>query len=95
VVSRLLKSGLVDREVSARDRRFKEVYLTGAGMTALQEGIKRMKQVQTQFLAPLDIDQQEVFLGLIQKLIRGNNDRGRALWRMPEANEKMPTDDAT
>ena len=87
VVSRLIKHGLVHREVSARDRRFKEVYLTPAGREALQEGVKRMKLVQTRFLAPLDVEQREIFLDLLMQLIHGNNDKGRALLRLPQVSD--------
>jgi DNA-binding MarR family transcriptional regulator len=87
VVSRLIKYGLVHRKISSRDRRFKEVYLTDAGVKALQEGAQRMKQVQSRFLAPLNFEQQEIFLGLLLQLIHGNNDKGRALLRLPQTAE--------
>ncbi len=87
VVLRLIKNGLVRREVSARDRRYKEVYLTDAGEAALREGVKRMKQVQTRFLEPLRPEQQEIFLDLVNQLIDGNNHQGRAPLRLPQSGQ--------
>ena len=83
VVQRLMKNNLVKREVSARDRRYKEVSLTADGERLLQEGTRRMKAVQARLMSPLDPADQERFLGLLMQLISGNNDQGRAPLRLP------------
>jgi DNA-binding MarR family transcriptional regulator len=84
VVQRLIKNGLARREVSTRDRRFKEVSLTPKGEAALVEGVARIRRVQQRLLAPLDPDDRDVFLRLLMQLISGNNDQGRAPLRLPE-----------
>jgi DNA-binding MarR family transcriptional regulator len=82
VVQRLLKNDLVTREVSARDRRYKEVSLTEAGAAILHEGTVRMRQVQERLLGPLDLQERDLFMRLLMQLIDGNNDEGRAPLRL-------------
>jgi DNA-binding MarR family transcriptional regulator len=84
VVLRLMKNGHARREVSARDRRYKEVYLTEGGHAILAKGGERMKRVQTRLLCSLDPAQRETFMELLIKLIESNNDRGRATLRLPD-----------
>ncbi|HTH97201.1 MAG TPA: MarR family transcriptional regulator [Stellaceae bacterium] len=95
VILRLIKYGLVRREVSKRDRRFKEIYLTEEGAQALHESAKRMKNTQKRFMAPLEPEEQKVFLELVMKLIDGLQDQGRTPMRLPrqqdldQANEAL------
>jgi DNA-binding MarR family transcriptional regulator len=84
VVLRLIKNDLVQRVISPRDRRFKEVSLTAKGKAVLGQGTARMKRVQQRLLAPLDAAERKVFLGLLMQLINGNNDQGRAPLRLPK-----------
>jgi DNA-binding MarR family transcriptional regulator len=88
VVQRLIKNELARREVSPRDRRFKEVSLTPKGEAVLVEGIARIKRVQQRLLEPLDPEERTVFLRLLMQLINGNNDQGRAPLRLPEPGAK-------
>lgn len=90
VVQRLIKNNLARREVSPRDRRFKEVSLTPAGEAALEEGSKRMKRVQERLLHPLNTAERQMFLKLLMQLIDGNNDQGRAPLRLPERPSQPP-----
>jgi DNA-binding MarR family transcriptional regulator len=83
VVLRLIKNDLARREVSPRDRRFREVSLTPKGEAVLCEGMARMKRVQQRLLDPLGPVERELFLGLLMQLITGNNDQGRAPLRLP------------
>jgi DNA-binding MarR family transcriptional regulator len=84
VVLRLVKNELARREVSPRDRRFKEVSLTPKGKAVLAKGLARIRLVQQRLLAPLDPDERDVFMRLLMQLINGNNDQGRAPLRLPE-----------
>jgi len=84
VVLRLVKNGHARREVSARDRRYKEVYLTDGGKEILAQGNERMKRVQKRLLSSLDPSQREIFMDLLIKLIESNNDSGRATLRLPD-----------
>jgi DNA-binding MarR family transcriptional regulator len=88
VVQRLIKNELARREVSPRDRRFKEVSLTSKGEAVLVEGTARIKRVQQRLLEPLDPEERTVFLRLLMQLINGNNDQGRAPLRLPEPGVK-------
>ena len=84
VVQRLMANDLVWREVSPRDRRYKEVTLTKAGAKVLREGTKRMRRVQERLLGPLDQASRDTFIALLMQLIEGNNDEGRAPLRLTE-----------
>ena len=84
VVQRLIKNDLARREVSQRDRRFKEVTLTARGEAVARQGSAKLMCVQQRLLAPLDPDERAVFLRLLMRLISGNNDQGRAPLRLPE-----------
>ncbi len=84
VVQRLMANDLVWREVSPRDRRYKEVTLTKAGAAMLREGTKRMRRVQDRLLGPLDQASRDTFIALLMQLIEGNNDEGRAPLRLTE-----------
>lgn len=84
VVLRLINNGFARREVSTRDRRFKEVFLTAAGETLMTEGLARLKTVQDRLLQPLQPEQREVFLELLMVLIDGNNGVGRAPLQLAE-----------
>ncbi len=84
VVQRLLANELVRREVSPRDRRYKEVTLTDKGMAVLREGVARMPRVQERLLRPLDDAGRGAFVQLLTQLIAGNNGEGRAPLRLTE-----------
>ena len=84
VVVRLIKNDLARREVSPRDRRFKEVSLTPKGEAVLGEGTARMTRVQQRLLAPLEPSDREIFLNLLMQLITGTNDQCRAPLRLPK-----------
>ncbi len=90
VVQRLIKNNLARREVSPRDRRFKQVSLTPEGEATLEEGSKRMKRVQERLLHPLNAMERQTFLKLLMQLIDGNNDQGRAPLRLPERLSEPP-----
>ncbi len=84
VIKRMMNYGLIRREVSARDRRYKEIYLTDAGEAALLESNRRMNRVQKRFLSPLTVVEQAVFLKLLIKMIQGLSDQGRTPLRLPK-----------
>lgn len=93
VVARLIKNGLAFREVSARDRRVKQVYLTEQGIASVKEGDRRLKRVQERLLEPLDEPEREVFVRLMWRLTKGNNALGRAVLHLrsngPELHEPL------
>ena len=82
VVLRLINNGLVRREVSQRDRRFKEVFITAKGEALMAEGMKRLKTVQTRLLEPLPPADRATFLKLLMVLIDGNSGVGRSPLRL-------------
>lgn len=64
VIDRLEKKGLVRREVSARDRRAREVYLTEAGAETVAAMLPVVRAMQDDILRGLDSEQREIFLEL-------------------------------
>ncbi|WP_424139956.1 MarR family winged helix-turn-helix transcriptional regulator [Roseomonas chloroacetimidivorans] len=79
VLNRLEKNDLAYRQVSARDKRYKEVYLTPSGLKLAKDGAARLSLIQNRFLKPLSQDQRKVFLGLVRELIKANERDSRML----------------
>jgi len=79
VLTRLEKNELAFRKVSARDKRYKEVFLTPAGLKLAQEGAARLSRIQDRFLEPLDGKQRKLFLDLVRCLITANERNSRML----------------
>ena len=78
VVERLEQKGLVRREVSARDRRAREIRLTEAGDDLLTAALPWVEKVQADIVEALGAEERAVFLSLLSKLTDAGNDRSRA-----------------
>lgn len=70
VVDRLEKKGLVERQVCARDRRARALFLTTAGEDLLPLIEDKVADAQARILAPLPEDERDRFLRMAAKLIR-------------------------
>lgn len=70
VVQRLEQKGLLERRVDDQDRRARRLYLTPAGVTALQELTPVVGRVQADILANLSEDERLTLLTLIARAIR-------------------------
>lgn len=78
VVDRLVDKALVRREVSAADRRAREVSLTPEGTALLERVMPIVRDAQARFLTGLDAGERETFIALLQKATLAANDLSRA-----------------
>lgn len=78
VVERLEQKGLVLREVSARDRRAREIRLTEAGAALIVAALPWVEKVQADIVEALEEEERDTFLSLLSRLTDAGNDRSRA-----------------
>jgi MarR family transcriptional regulator, lower aerobic nicotinate degradation pathway regulator len=86
VVDRLEARGWLERQADPQDRRVRQLVLTEAGHTALEEVRPAMERAQEQMLAPLTERQRTEFMRLLQQLVAQNN----ALSRAPSEQPSQP-----
>jgi MarR family transcriptional regulator, lower aerobic nicotinate degradation pathway regulator len=86
VVDRLEARGWLERQADPQDRRVRQLVLTEAGHTALEEVRPAMERAQEQMLAPLTERQRTEFMRLLQQLVAQNN----ALSRAPSEQPNQP-----
>jgi DNA-binding MarR family transcriptional regulator len=78
VCARLEEKGLLERKVIPHNRRQRALSITPEGarlLASLDAGALRLRQ---RLLAPLSVDEQALFMGLLTKLVDENNDQSRA-----------------
>jgi len=83
VCARLEEKGLLDRKVIPHNRRQRALTITAKGarlLDALEPGAQHLRE---RLLAPLSAQEQEVFMGLLAKLVNGNNEQSRAPLALP------------
>ena len=78
VIDRLEAKGLVERSVSATDRRAREVRATKAGLALLDRITPVVQDLQTDILTGLDAQERETFLALARKVAERGNRLSRA-----------------
>lgn len=78
VVDRLVQKGLVERNVSDRDRRSRELRLTQEGARVLAAMQPAVEAAQEKILQGLSVDEAEELLRLMRKAIDAANDHSRA-----------------
>jgi DNA-binding MarR family transcriptional regulator len=69
VVDRLEQKGLVQRAVSAHDRRARQLQLTAAGKKLLKASRPVVEALQAEILAPLSSAERAAFLALAHKAL--------------------------
>jgi len=74
----LERRGLVRRDKSRRDQRSKLVSLTPAGVRLLDAALPAVEAAQRRIVAPLDAEETERLLELLEKLAKDNNAYSRA-----------------
>lgn len=85
VCARLEEKGLLERKVIPHNRRQRALTITAAGarlLEALEPGAQRLR---VRLLAPLTAQEQDLFMGLLAKLVNENNDQSRAPLALPAA----------
>jgi DNA-binding MarR family transcriptional regulator len=78
VLERMQAKGWISRKAGAEDKRTKTVSLTAAGKKLLARAEPMAVTAQEKLLAPLDDDEKNALVGLLEKLVEGNNDLSRA-----------------
>lgn len=78
VVDRLEARALLQRQVSAADRRVRQLHLTAAGEALRAQVEPLMRRAQQRILAPLPRSERAEFLRLLRVLVDGNNEASRA-----------------
>ena len=78
VVDRLVKKGLLSRQVSRADRRARTLHVTQAAVALLDEIAPQVDRVQGMILSGLDPSERTLFLALLEKATEAVNDRSRA-----------------
>lgn len=85
VLDRLVARAWVDRRVSARDRRARELHLTAAGRQLLAAVSPIVREIQGDIVDGLDATEQVEFLRLAAKLAAAGNARSRVPLTVPES----------
>jgi len=83
VCARLEEKGLLERRVIPHNRRQRALTITAAGsalLGQLEPGAQRLRQ---RLLEPLNVQEQQVFMTLLAKLVHENNDQSRAPLALP------------
>jgi MarR family transcriptional regulator, temperature-dependent positive regulator of motility len=71
VVDRLLTKGLIRREVSEKDRRARELYLTEKGRDLLEAMMPAVQKVQERMLEGLSAEERASLVALLKKATAG------------------------
>lgn len=82
VVDRLVQKDLVRRETNPKDRRARELYLSGKGEETLKETRPIVWHMQTLLLEGLDAGEREIFVALLRKAADAGNEMSRAPLRL-------------
>jgi len=77
IVDRLDAKGLVERRISAADRRSRALYLTPKGKALWRRLRQKTLVANDQVLAPLSPKEREAFLNLLVRIIEGNREHAR------------------
>jgi len=80
VIRKLERRGLVQRARSEQDQRANIVTITAAGRKLVEAALGAVEAAQQRIVAPLDDNETQQLLQLLEKLAHGNN----ALSRAPE-----------
>ncbi|WP_336964565.1 MarR family transcriptional regulator [Sphingobium aquiterrae] len=78
LLGRLEDAGLVRREMPKHNQRIKQVWLTAKAEKLLDESTDAIERVQERIMAPLNPEEQALFVSLLSRLVTGNNDLSRA-----------------
>ncbi|MNL68498.1 transcriptional regulator SlyA [compost metagenome] len=81
-MDRLVQKDLVRRETNPKDRRARELYLTGKGEETLKEIRPIVWHMQSLLLEGLDAGEREVFVALLRKAADAGNEMSRAPLRL-------------
>ena len=72
VVKRLVKHGMIKREVGIRDKRSRVAFITSSGKVAITDAAPLIEDAIQSMLSPLAIDEQQNFLSMIDRILIHN-----------------------
>jgi DNA-binding MarR family transcriptional regulator len=78
VLERLEEKQLISRHPSAQDKRIKTLKITEKGSDILKEVQAPVQRAQERILDPLEPDEQEMLMRLLNKMVDINNEHSRA-----------------
>jgi MarR family transcriptional regulator, temperature-dependent positive regulator of motility len=81
VIDRLESKGLIRRTASPHDRRSRQLHIEPAGEQLLGEAAPAVQHAQDLILDPLNREERLIFMLLLSKLVRSNNERSRVPMR--------------
>ena len=85
VIDRLVQKGLVERRASSRDRRARELEITGEGRRTLRKITPAVESAQRIMLRGLSAKEGEDLMRLLHKAIAAGNELSRAPLREAQA----------
>ncbi len=69
----LEKKGLISRRKSKQDARFVHISITPSGHEKVADSADEIKKIEQTFLGKLDVNQREIFVTILKKLVFGAN----------------------
>jgi len=69
----LEKKGLISRRKSKQDARFVHISITPSGHEKVAGSADEIKKIEQTFLGKLDVNQREIFVTILKKLVFGAN----------------------
>jgi len=83
VCARLEEKGLLERKVIPHNRRQRALTITAEGSRLLNAMEPAAQRLRDRLLAPLSAQEQELFMGLLTRLVNENNEQSRAPLALP------------
>jgi len=83
VCARLEEKGLLERKVIPHNRRQRALTITAEGSRLLNALEPAAQRLRDRLLAPLSAQEQELFMGLLTRLVNENNEQSRAPLALP------------
>ena len=87
VLRTLEERGLINRVAPKQNLRIRQLFITRAGDDLLQSTRKLIYRVQERILAPLNVKERKVFMELLSRLVRINNELSRAPLKVVSAGD--------
>jgi DNA-binding MarR family transcriptional regulator len=90
ILKRLESRKLISRIVDDENRRRKLCVATSKGIALVKQHERAMKDCQTLLLSPLSVSERSTFMGLLSRLVEGNNEGSRTSLR-PNGEAFLPS----
>lgn len=87
VCARLEEKGLLERRVIPHNRRQRALSITQTGQALLDALVPGAQRLRERLLEPLSVQEQQVFMALLAKLVHENNEQSRAPLAVPVADK--------